>query len=164
MIKTIQANSLEKLDEEVNAFMKARKQNLPVRTESYDIGGSIWHKATIFFDERFQTEQPDAIEEEVIRMDDEKVYADRNDVFQKKSEQSPDKLGALWWQENGSLTGKFKGENIAMTASVIEKLKANGKTEVKMRGVDVFVMANKFKNKPTAPDYVIMNIEPNTLQ
>jgi hypothetical protein len=177
MIKTFISTSPEELDKLINDFMRVRKQNLPVRTEVWAGPNGVYHKATVFFDERF-----DAIPKPVAKdnQDDvlgtgkyqndpimkqlnqaliaEEIIAEDQQVeYQGSQKAKMEKLGALWIQANGSIIGTFMESRISMPETVLEKLrlKPGEHADLTMKGQKVVVMGNKFKKTEKHPDLII---------
>ena len=149
MIKTIISETLEVLDQQVNAVMKAMQKNLPVRTETFIEGGVVVHKATIFYDEPFpyvRNAAPEVIDkarmvQEVGRKEEPKEFVER---------------GALWTHPNGDITGEYKKIKVALDKVSVQNLKDNGWVNVTVNGEELHVIKNQFRKNPKAPDYVML--------
>ena len=167
MIHTIVAKTVAELDASVNAFMTTRRQNLPVRTEVFVVPGEaagsnfVYHKATIFYDDRFPL-PPDystgAQVQTPVQQPPQVPYnpAVVNQAIAETKKQED--RGALWVQKNGSVTGKFRDENIAVPLAIIETVKSQGSAEINLKGVTLRVIANKFKKTAKHPDYVLLPV------
>lgn len=154
MIKTIISKDIAELDNQVNAFMIARRQNLPVRTEvvvrTFPSVVEVEHKATIFYDEKFGQATPEASAPAAsIPVAAAPVAAPAPAAVKKER-------GAFWIQNDGSVSGRYLEEKFVLPQAVLDSLKAQGFAEVLLKGKQVRVVPNKFKNKPTAPDYVTL--------
>ena len=151
MIKTIISVKIEELDKQVNEFMSARKQNLPVRTEVFVIegGGSatVMHKATIFFDENFLQSKTG------LKVD---MSHEIPEITKPKDASKKEGMGALWIQKNGEVTGKFDGEDYGLPMDIIDRLDDGERVIVKINGKLSVIMANKYKKTENHPDYVIL--------
>lgn len=139
MIKTIVEPTLEDLDREVNAFLREKKINAPVRTETYVIDGEPYHKATVFYDENFGSTTQAA-----------------NPDLSKLDKNTYENKGALWIQEDGSYKGKWNDETISISENLIAQLEQNGKVELNLKGVDSIIIPNQFKKTEKHPDFVIL--------
>ena len=143
MIQTfIRSNPVE-LDTEVNNFMRQRRQNLPVRTECYLINGMVIHKATVFYDQDF-------------RLGGSTIAAEQTQPQAAKP--VSDKKGALWIQNNGTLTGNYNGKNVQLEgdqANTIRMMREGQKINLVLDGDKAVVIPNKFKKTEKHPDYVI---------
>lgn len=142
MIKTIVEEKTEVLDQKVNEFMKARRQNLPVRTEVYVGVNGPRHKATIFYDENFSQ-----------KMEDQQPINHEADNTKKENT----KIGALWIQENGSVTGNCNEKKTSLDKDDVEYLQQHGAMNTLINGEEVFILKNKYKKAKTHPDYVIFS-------
>lgn len=148
MIKTFIAGTPEELDSKVNDFMIKRKENLPVR-DGCDLlsSGKMLYRAMVFYNGKFNTTPEKTIVEEQIRVDD--VAKDNT---------KPEKVGALWVQNDKSITGTFREAKIIIPDTIKEKLVYLGvsdKLEITMKDEKVRVIRNKFKKTDKHPDYVI---------
>jgi len=152
MIKTLVCEHLTELDKQVNDFMVIQKKNLPVRTESFVVlvndNAVVYHKATIFFDEKFsQLETVSSNTGDGMVVTEESVSSDK-----------PEKIGALWLQDDKSLSGTFRDARIKIPAEVREQLLVIGVKEdltLTMKNEQVRVIRNKFKETKKQPDFVI---------
>jgi len=148
MIKTFIAGTPEELDSKVNDFMIKRKENLPVR-DGCDLlsSGKMLYRAMVFYTGKFNTTPEKTIVEEQIRVDN--VAKDNT---------KPEKVGALWVQNDKSITGTFREAKIIIPDTIKEKLVYLGvsdKLEITMKDEKVRVIRNKFKKTDKHPDYVI---------
>jgi hypothetical protein len=139
MIKTFTSQDTAELDKMCNDFMTLHTQNLPVRTESYVCADKIYHKATVFFD--YSWNRP----------------GESSEVKQteKPREKAP---GALWVQDDGSITGKFNGESVRMpenAAAVAMKLKGEEFFKMNVKGSDCLISRNLNKKEERHPDFWI---------
>lgn len=151
MIKTIINDNPEVLDMMVNTFIEAHGGSLPVRTETFtvtrydkgnnEIGSTVMHKATVFYD----PERPAP-----------KDTAATSSVPSSAPQRPRSHIGSLWKQEDRSVSGKVNDRRVMISPEDAAKLLADGKlsTELQYAG-PVFITENRFKNKPTSPDYVV---------
>lgn len=158
MIKTVICENPAQLDKEVNDFMVMRKQNLPVRTEVFVTEKAVYHKATIFFDESFNANKDspgyDVITEEPIE-----EYPEVKKTYTKMPNE---RIGAIWIQKDGSMSGKFRDLPIVIPPEVKERIAVivQGKElDLTMKGEAVFIIRNKFKKEPRQPDFIIYQRE-----
>jgi len=163
-VKTFSGEDLVKLDEEVNAFMKSKGRNCPVRTEGFLVSDSVnvWkivHKSTVFYDDpTFVGNQGDRITTAANKAAD--------SFFPSGSQASPpsdkkQQIGALWVKD-GKTTGKFNGSNFELTEDIQKALehtqtKAGDEMMVgTIRDVAVRIIKNQFKKEAKHPEYVIL--------
>lgn len=150
MIKSFSNEDLNKLDEDVNAFMSEMKRNLPVRTNSITIPGTkkttVLHVATVFYDKQFETKELTQQEKNIY---DEQVGA--------RPEEKPadEAKGSLWIQKNGSVNGMWKGQKVSIPGGLAKKLDEDGKATAVIKGDKVFIGKNNFKKTIKHPDYYI---------
>lgn len=165
MIKTFKSDNLEALDKDVNDFMASKGKDLPVRTEVYVADGKIWHKATVFWDGvrdslpgGHQTAIQGAGDTQIPEVHVQALEdVDASEGTQTVKKQASDnKLGALWWQKSGELTGKFNNQAIAMPQNVIGTLNTEGKATVTIQGETAVVIKNQYKKTDKHPDFVIL--------
>jgi uncharacterized protein (DUF736 family) len=149
MIKTIITTKVEELDKAVNDFMSMRGQNLPVRTEVFVIQNNdtytVYHKATIFFDEFLGTK----------KSDDSKII-DEAEETATTPKKTGGKIGSLWKQTNGSISGMFKEEKLRIPPLITDKLTEEGRWTGTIKKEKVRIIPNKFKKIEKHPDYVIL--------
>ena len=161
MIKTFVAWDVEKLDDMANTFMRQIKKNLPVRTDAvvWTEGAAIkvMHRATVFYDERFDTvlyttkEYP----EDVTKSEEKGYEQHRQDEQSQKSKS--EKLGALWVQEDGSIRGNFNNNKISLQQKHVDALRDTDRVyKITIHETEAVIMKNKFKKEKRQPDYVIM--------
>ena len=161
MIKTFISEKIEELDKACNDFMATKTRNLPVRTESFVINSGtsykVFHKNTVFFDERFEKPEEPGLAYNDINIGEETIDAPDTATPAKKP---TNKLGSLWLQkDNKTISGNFNDARIVIPEVVEPKIKAlqeGDKLEVTMKGDKVLIIKNKFKKTPTHPDWIIM--------
>lgn len=142
MIKTFINKNSEELDTLVNAFMTIKKSNLPVRTETYIASdGVTHHKAVVFYNESFPADSEVGTE----------VPGGTSPVSK------PEKVGALWYQNDGKLTGLWKDKSkIEIDEKTASTLAGGSGVDTAMKGVLVRIIKNKFKDTAKHPDFVLM--------
>jgi len=147
MIHTLISETTIDLDKAVNKFMQEKKADLPVRTETFMKGNTLFHKATIFYNEAFKDnrtfDESGKVTEEIV-------------VGDSEPKEKPKDRGALWTQKDGKVSGNWKSEPVTMPQTVVEKLNTGEKVDITLKGEKVFVMKNKFKKTAKHPDYVIL--------
>jgi len=155
MIKTFVKQDSMELDKSVNDFKAQRRQNLPVRTESYVLtdgtGFMVHHKATVFYDERFEiiTTKPTQ-SFEGVKIEEEYIEDSKQD-----KREFPENLGALWDRNEKGISGKFKGESIKLPESASIKLREERAIKVTIKGIRTIITATKKKTTDKSPDYYI---------
>ena len=159
MIKTFIGQDIAKLDEACNAFMRSMSQNKPVRTESFVLDGIIFHKNTVFWDEKFPKTAPEKSDEVI---DDGETASEVEGVEKKKSSKLgayPENVGALWDKGTRGITGKFKNEPIAMSEAVVARLRSGESVIITIKGLRTQVNPTKKKISEKSPDYFINMVE-----
>lgn len=156
IIKTIISKDIIDLDKQVNDFMTARRQNLPVRTEvvvrTFPSVVEVEHKATIFYDEKFGQATPEASAPAAS------IPVAAAPVAASAPVTAPAAVkkerGAFWIQKDGSVTGKYNEEKFVLPQAVLDSMKAQGYADILLKGKQVRVVPNKFKKTALHPDYV----------
>jgi hypothetical protein len=150
MIKIFQSTDPVDLAQQCNDFMTKMRRNLPVRDCSVVCADKIYYIAMVFFDFDFgvaSMSDGEAMEE----MGRQQKHLDE----QKPREKAP---GALWVQDDGSITGKFNGESVRMpenAAAVAMKLKGEEFFKMNVKGSDCLISRNLNKKEERHPDFWI---------
>lgn len=156
MIKTFINKDINKLDTEVNDAMAEHCRNLPVRTEMVVIGNEVLHKATMFFDYDFKAdngyELPVATGQPKSSEGFDPVH---NGITPPGPKPSNNKIGALWVQNTGSVSGMLNDQKIVVPPLIGAELIQNTKWKGILFNTSVSIIANKFKQTATQPNYVI---------
>ena len=164
MIHTILADKVDELDRQVNDFMRQKKRNLPVRTESYvvEMGNTtkVIQKATIFYDENFNVNDGGHVVDNGQETYSEELVEEEKSIHQEEPEKKKSaQIGALWFSKDGkTLTGKCNNESTAVPENITAKIKQlqNGdKYPLIIKKVDTVIIRNKFKESTRHPDFVI---------
>jgi|TARA_R100001530_G_scaffold62534_1_gene44995 hypothetical protein len=162
-VKTFVGEDIVKIDEEVNAFMKSKGRNCPVRTEGFLVSDSsnVWkivHKSTVFYDDpTFVGNQGQRMTEAVNQASDSFFPSGNTPTPTKKT----DKIGALWVRGTKT-SGKLNESNFELTEEIKNSLehtttKSGDDMMVgNINGVDVRILKNKFKVEEKHPDFVIL--------
>jgi hypothetical protein len=155
MIRTLINKDIQKLDEQVNEFMAMMKRNLPVRTEALVWNGEVIHKATIFFEENFgNTNKMQEVIEEVESVEAETEIKE----IEPKPKKENLKIGAIWKQKDGSLSGTINSKRIKIPDTIKQKildLQESSHLNFEFAGQEVVVFTNKYKTTIKHPDYVL---------
>lgn len=153
MIKIYQGVDLQKLQEEVNKFMREQGRDLPVRTDVMRVYDEL-----DVHDEFVCTVFYDGVKQENTPIDEEPD----NPAENKYSKSQRNDIGIMWVQKDGSLKGKCEGKDVEYPKEVFAKIftkmaegSPNEHYAGKIRGTAVKIMPNVFKNKPIHPDWLI---------